>query len=252
MTRHGANTSASFQRLTHPPEPSTLVLQVDDPTKYGVVVHDADGRIRQFVEKPKTFVGDHINAGMYIFSPSVLDLIPNAVPMSLEKEVFPVLASAGSLFAMQLPGYWMDIGQPRDYITGTSLHLASLRLRAPERLAPSGPGIRGDVLIHPTATVGAGALIGPGVVIGAGCRVGEGARISRATLLEGVTIGAHACISNAIIGWSSSVGKWARVEGGTVMGEDVQLADETSLNGVLVLPHKSVRESIYTPGAIVM
>ena len=225
---------------------------MEDPTKYGVVVHDADGRIRQFVEKPKVFVGDHINAGMYIFSPSVLDLIPNAVPMSLEKEVFPVLASAGSLFAMQLPGYWMDIGQPRDYITGVSLHLASLRTRAPERLAPAGPSIRGDVLIHPTATIGAGAVVGPNVVVGAGCRVGEGARIVRATLLDGASVGAHACVNTAIVGWASTVGKWARIEGGTVLGEDVHVADETALNGVLVLPHKTIRESIYTPGAIVM
>lgn len=37
---------------------------------------------------------------MYVFSPSVLDLIPEAKPMSLEKEVFPLLADQGQLFAM--------------------------------------------------------------------------------------------------------------------------------------------------------
>ena len=43
-----------------------------------------------------------------------------------------------------------------------------------------------------------------------------------------------------------------RVEGEAVFGEDVALANETAINGALVLPHKSLRDSIYTPGTIVM
>ena len=36
---------------------------MDDPTKYGVVVMDEYGQVQRFVEKPKEFVGDKINAG---------------------------------------------------------------------------------------------------------------------------------------------------------------------------------------------
>ena len=126
------------------------------------------------------------------------------------------------------------------------LHLASLRRRSPQLLA-TGPNIRGDVLVHATAKVAAGAVIGPNAVIGPHCVVEDGARIVRATVLEGSTISAHAFVHNSIIGWRSSVGKWARVEGGAVFGEDVKLADEVAVNGVLVLPHKSIGASIYTP-----
>lgn len=132
------------------------------------------------------------------------------------------------------------------------LHLASLRRLSPHRLAAAGPGIRGDVLIHPTAKVGAGCLIGPNVVVGPGCVVGDGVRLARTTLLDGVVVGDHACVTSAIIGWRSSVGKWARVEGGAVLGEDVALADEMAINGAVILPHKSIKESVYTPGQIVM
>ena len=38
---------------------------MDEPSKYGVVVHEPEGRIRHFVEKPQTFVGNHINAGAW-------------------------------------------------------------------------------------------------------------------------------------------------------------------------------------------
>ena len=52
------------------------VTKVDEPSKYGVVVYDVEnGRIQRFVEKPQEYVGNKINAGMYIFSPSILKRI---------------------------------------------------------------------------------------------------------------------------------------------------------------------------------
>lgn len=42
-----------------------LVSQVDQPQLYGVVVHDQKTKkISEFKEKPKEFVGNHINAGI--------------------------------------------------------------------------------------------------------------------------------------------------------------------------------------------
>jgi mannose-1-phosphate guanylyltransferase len=235
---------------SHGKEGTIMVTRVDEPSKYGVVVHDAEGRIQHFVEKPQTFVGNHINAGLYCFNPSILDRI-DLRPTSIEKEIFPAMSDQGQLYAMVLPGYWMDIGQPKDYLTGMCLHLASLRKRSPSSLA-SGPNIRGDVLIHPTATVGAGCVLGPNVVVGPNCVVEDGARIKRCTLLQGTKVSAHAYLSSCIIGWNSAIGKWARVEGGAVFGEDVQVADETCINGSIILPHKGIKESMYKPGEIIM
>ena len=63
------------------------------------------------------FVGDKINAGIYCLSPAVLDRIEMR-PTSIEKETFPLICRDGKLFAFTLPGYWMDVGQPKDYLTG--------------------------------------------------------------------------------------------------------------------------------------
>ena len=53
-----------------------LVTRVEEPSKYGVVVNHPDSSaIDRFVEKPKVFVSNQINAGIYIFSPKVLNLI---------------------------------------------------------------------------------------------------------------------------------------------------------------------------------
>ena len=52
------------------------VTKVDEPSKYGVVVYNTKtGQIERFVEKPKIFVSNKINAGIYIFNPSVLKRI---------------------------------------------------------------------------------------------------------------------------------------------------------------------------------
>lgn len=42
-------------------------------------------------------------------------------PTSIEKEIFPLIASEGQLHSFDLEGFWMDVGQPKDYITGADL-----------------------------------------------------------------------------------------------------------------------------------
>lgn len=62
--------------LSHGNEGTIVVTKVDDPSKYGVIVNRPDSsRIDRFVEKPKEFISNKINAGIYIFNPSVLERI---------------------------------------------------------------------------------------------------------------------------------------------------------------------------------
>lgn len=102
----------------HGKEGTIVVTKVDEPSKYGVVVYGEKGKVESFIEKPQEFVSNKINAGMYILSPSVLKRIA-LKPTSIEKEVFPKMASDGELFAFELQGFWMDVGQPKDFLTGT-------------------------------------------------------------------------------------------------------------------------------------
>ena len=69
----------------------------------------------------QTFVGDKINAGIYVISPSVLERI-ELRPTSIEKETFPLIVRDRGLYAYTLEGYWMDVGQPKDYLRGGCLH----------------------------------------------------------------------------------------------------------------------------------
>lgn len=206
---------------------------------------ETTGQVEKFVEKPKIFVGNKINAGIYLLNPSVLDRI-ELKPTSIEKEVFPKIAADNKLYAMVLPGFWMDIGQPKDYITGLRLYLDSLRKKSSSKLA-KGSHIIGNVLVDESAVIGDGCLIGPDVAIGPGCEIEPGVRLSHCTVMRGVRIKRHACISSSIIGWHSTVGRWARVENMSILGEDVHIGDEVYSNGGVVLPHKEIKSSILKP-----
>lgn len=229
-------------------EGTLLVTKVEDPSKYGVVVMDDTGKVERFVEKPKTFVGDKINAGIYVLSPSVLNRI-ELKPTSIEKEVFPFIAQDSKLFAMTLQGYWMDVGQPKDYLTGLQLHLASLQRKGGETLA-TGKKFTGNVLIDESVKIGENCLIGPNVSIGKDCVIGNGVRLRNCVIMSGTKIKDYAQVLGSIIGWYSSIGQWARIENGSVIGEDVHFKDEIYVNGGIILPHKEIKENIASPQII--
>ena len=134
-------------------------------------------------------------------------------------------------------------GQPKDFLSGQVLHLAYTAKFSPESLS-RGEGVLGNVLVHPTAKIGKGAVIGPDVVVGEGVVVSEGARVKRSCLLERVHVGPSAFVSGSIVGWDSSIGSHAHVND-CVLGEDVQIANELSVNELTVCPHKGVASNEY-------
>lgn len=232
----------------HGKEGTIVVTKVDEPSKYGVVVYGEQGQIHSFVEKPTEFVSNKINAGMYIFNPSIMNRI-ELKPMSIEKEVFPFMAREAQLFAYELQGFWMDVGQPKDFITGTSLYLRSLRDKNPASLY-SGPGAVGNVIVDPTAVIGENCRIGPNVIVGPGVVIENGVCVKRCTILRDAHIKSHSWLDSCIVGWKCVIGRWVRLENVTVLGENVIVNDEIYINGGKVLPHKAISNSVPEPQII--
>lgn len=241
----------------HGREGTIVVTKVEEPSKYGVVLYNDDGCIKNFIEKPQEFISNKINAGIYIFNPSVLDRI-ELRPTSIEKEVFPLMAADAALYAFELPGFWMDVGQPKDFLTGMCLYLTSLRqknsvllYRAPkDEAGTETTTVVGNVLVDPSARIGVNCRIGPNVTIGPNVVIADGVCIKRTTILAGAVVKSHAWLDSCIVGWRSTVGQWVRMEGTTVLGEDVIVQDELYINGGQVLPHKSIASSVPEPQII--
>lgn len=130
----------------HKKEGTIAITKVKDPSKFGVILYNEDYKINDFVEKPTKFVGDDINAGLYIFNKKFLNRV-EAKPTSIERDIFPNMAKEGELYAFQLEGFWADVGQPKDYLNGTNLFLEDLKLTDKTKLAKISSSIIGNVII---------------------------------------------------------------------------------------------------------
>jgi mannose-1-phosphate guanylyltransferase len=61
-----------------------------------------------------------INAGCYVFSPSVVDEIPLGQVVSIERETFPALVQSGRpVFGYKEQAYWLDVGTPAALFKGS-------------------------------------------------------------------------------------------------------------------------------------
>jgi NDP-sugar pyrophosphorylase family protein len=93
------------------------LIEIDDARNYGSVTINAEFEILSFNEKSESAEASKlINAGIYILEPEILDFIPAAKKVSLEKETFPTLLNLGHrLFGYRTEGYFVDIGTPARY-----------------------------------------------------------------------------------------------------------------------------------------
>ena len=119
----------------------TIALHpVADPSAFGVVPTDSEGRVTAFVEKPPRDEAptNEINAGTYVLEPSVLERIPEGGRVSIERETFPAMVRDGNLFARSDDSYWLDTGTPVRVPRG------QFRLPGGEARSRGCPGPRGQ------------------------------------------------------------------------------------------------------------
>jgi len=200
---------------------ATIALhRVDDPSAFGVVPTEPDGRVTAFIEKPPRDEAptDLINAGTYVVEPTMLDRIAPDVPVNVERVTFPALVADGSLYAYDGDTYWIDAGTPPTYLAA-NLDLLSGRRGEPE------PGV------HPGAEV-AGVVASS--FVGDGALVEAGAEVHGSVLFPGAVLRAGAVVRDAIVGPRAVVGAGAVVEAGSVIGDDVAVPEGAHLSGARV------------------
>lgn len=204
---------------------------VDDPSRYGVVETDPEGRVLAFREKPDAATAAEmgaswVNAGTYVMSRSVIDRIPAGRAVSLEREIFPALADEGALWAMRQDCYWLDAGTPLTYLQAQGDLLEG---RRPPRLGAN-QATDADALarteVSPTAAVidsavMEGAAVADQAVIAASAlhsntRVGEFAAVHNSAVLTGATVGPYAVVARSAVMTGAEVGENAVVRASAV------------------------------------
>ena len=181
------------------------VKRVADTREFGVVLHDREGRITGFQEKPapEEALSDLGNCGIYIFDPRIFDYFPERPFVDWAQDVFPALLENDVPFHIHEVGeYWNDVGSLGELRQGTfdalegKLHLemageeVSPRRDPRRRAAAAARTSRceGPVWIGHDVEIGAGVrLMGP-VVLGDGARVGDRAQLRESIVFPGTEV----------------------------------------------------------------
>jgi mannose-1-phosphate guanylyltransferase len=230
---------------------ATIALhRVEDPSRYGTVKLTENNRITQFVEKApaEKAPSNLINAGVYVLDPKIFDYIPAGRPVSIEREVFPVIASENKMFGHIFNDIWIDIGKPLDYLRANKVLLDS----KPNK--PSiGTGVKFDetvavnepVSIDSGVTVGSGSQVGPYAVIGRDVVLGKNVTVENSVIFSDSTIQDNACVRGSVIGEGVTVGNAAKIMDGCVIGDYVVINDKVKVSrNVTVCHSKDVKEDV--------
>ena len=208
-------------------EGTIALTKVEDPSSFGVVPTDDDGRVLAFVEKPRREEAptDLINAGFYVLEASVLDRIPPGRRVNVERETFPAMVVDGSLFAQADDARWFDVGTPERYLAAS---LALLPVTGREGAVDG--GVVAPALLEAGSTVKPGAVVHE-AVLGEGVTVADGARVERSVVLAGARVEERALVEDSIIGRDAVVGEGACVTAHTVVGDGVAVPAGAHLTG---------------------
>lgn len=208
------------------------LTEVDDPSRYGCVPTDGDGRVTAFLEKTPDPVTNRINAGCYVFRRGVIDEIPEGRSVSVERETFPGLIADGAcVMGYAESAYWLDVGTPQAFVRGScDLVLGHM----PSDIIP---GTTGERLILEGGSAADDATVTGGTVVGKGAAISSGATVDGSVLFDDATIGTDAVVRDSIVGRGAAIGAGVVIEG-AVIGDGAFVAPGNELaNGIRVWPN---------------
>lgn len=249
---------------------ATLVLyRVPDPSEFGIVITQEDGRIERFLEKPGwgEVFSDTVNTGIYILEPEILCRMEARKNYDWSKDIFPQLLEEGApMFGYVMEEYWCDVGTLEQYREAQE-HLLEGRtsLSIPGEMVAPGVWVGDNAMVDAEAElvapvcIGAntrikrGAVVGPGSVVGADCLIQEGSRIYRSVVWDRCYLGIDTELNGAILGQRVTVKRESRVGESAVVGDRCLIdVGSTIRPSVKVWPDKTIeRGSTLTMSLVV-
>ena len=207
------------------------LVEVPEPARFGCVPTEVDGRVTGFLEKTPHPLTNQINAGCYVFTRRFIDAMPAGRVLSVERETFPGLISAGeTLMGYLESAYWLDVGTPEAFVRG------SCDLVLGELASPAVPGQCGSALLLPGAVADPSAVLSGGTAVGAGSAIGARAIVDGSVLFDGVHVGAGAQITASVVGAGARIGDGAVLHN-VVIGAGAEIGGGNELRcGMRVWP----------------
>jgi bifunctional UDP-N-acetylglucosamine pyrophosphorylase/glucosamine-1-phosphate N-acetyltransferase len=211
-----------------------------DPSGYGRIVRDADGRFKEIVETKRTeglpstvLAIREVNLGTYAFDAAALFTALDEVGLT-DGELY----LTGALPALMGHGRVVTTHATDDAAIALGVNDRAGLMRVEEsaqRRILDGHARAGVTFLQPATTrvetdvtIGADTTIGPGVSLLGATRVSEGCEIGPHTTLQDATVGAGASVKQAYvveaeIGPGATIGPFSYLRPGTVVGEGAKV-----------------------------
>lgn len=231
------------------PMATIALTPVENPTIYGVVETDGEGKVRHFVEKPSfdEVTTNVINAGVYVLEPDILSYVASNTFFSFERDVFPALLEEGrAIYGYPFESYWIDIGIPEKYFRLNR----DLLLRY---IGDKNVKFEGESFVHPSAQIEGPAIIGERcfidrdsvikgpAVIGPGCQIGQGATVEGVVLWQNCKVGKEVKLRNCIIASNCHIERRSEILDNCVLGDGVKVKEGSKLpKGASIQPNEVV------------
>ncbi|WP_310794965.1 bifunctional UDP-N-acetylglucosamine diphosphorylase/glucosamine-1-phosphate N-acetyltransferase GlmU [Desulfofundulus thermocisternus] len=237
-----------------------LTAILEDPTGYGRVIRDGEGRVQRIVEQrdatPRELAVKEINTGIYCFSaPGLFDAL-SAIKSENAQGEYYLTDIIGQLVQQGEPVAALKVEDPRE-VEGINDRRQLARMEAYLRqqileelmlsgvtvVDPATTFVDRNVKIGPDTVIYPFTIIEGNTVIGRNCVIGPGSRLIDVQTGEGVVI-EHSVIRESKIGDKCTIGPFAYIRPGCVLAPEVKVGDFVELKKTVVgrgskIPHLS-------------
>lgn len=209
-----------------------MTLTLDDPSGYGRVIRDGDGKVRRVVEQKDASDDEkavrEINTGILACTRRFLnDSLPRLSNSNAQGEYYltdliAMAVDAGMEVVTEQPGHAWEVDGVNDRVQLARLERVYQRVRAESLmragvtlLDPDRLDIRGNLQCGQDVTLDINTVLVGDVVIGDRVTVGPNCLIRNARIGSGTHIEANSVVDGAVVGEDCQVGPFARLRPGT-------------------------------------
>ena len=211
---------------------SLLVEKVKDPGRFGVWVTE-DNKVKDFAEKPKEFISDLANCGLYVLDDRIFDEIKKLKKSERGEyeinEAINAFAKYQDVNCVVSNNRWLSVGYPWSLLEVNEKLLGEMKDSdiqgkvepnatikgnvwvGKETVIRNGAYIEGPVIIGDNCSIGPNCYIRAFTSIGSNCRVGNAVEIKNCIIMDNTKIGHLSYFGDSIVGSNVNIG------GGTIV-----------------------------------
>lgn len=203
---------------------AVLGCKVEDPSRFGIFVVEKN-EVRKIVEKPKNFVSDLANTGLYVFDKAVF---AHKLRKSQRGEYeivdyVNVLVKKEKVVCEEVKERWLSVGYPWDLLTVNSALVSGIKNNSQGKMEKnvtihgkvtigkntkilSGSYIEGNVVVGDNCKIGPNCYLRGNTSIGNNCHVGQAVEIKNSIIMDRAKVPHLSYVGDSVIGENSNLG----------------------------------------------